>query len=306
MDSDFSIKIKEFASSAKGARKKIAMLMLHRPDDASFMTIEELAANVGISAGMVSRVVRDMGYVGFADMQAHLRQSVRKNFSPTARLQEARDTHAGAQDSLRQDMENLSSIARLNSDEILSKAAGFLVQAPAVHVMGLRTSHAVAHFLVSALGQLRRNVTLLGSDSGGIVEQIKSFDPGDVVVLVSFPRYLVETLRMAEEAKVAGCTLLGITDSTASPLALESDVALLAPYEGTSFFNSLVAPLGIVNLLLAYVADMLQDKGVAELERMNSIRERWNQLIDKKHAWEGIVKTPSSRWPQKDRTSTSG
>jgi DNA-binding MurR/RpiR family transcriptional regulator len=65
---------------------------------------------------------------------------------------------------------------------------------------------------------------------------------------------------MEQESKTAGCNLLTLTDSFSSPLTMQADVALIAPYESTSFFNSPIAMYGIVNTLIAETAQRLWGK----------------------------------------------
>ncbi len=89
MNGDFYSKIRAFIATAKGARRKAVTFLLQKPEEAAFMTIEGLAEASGVSAGMVSRTVREMGFVGFADMQNQIRQVVRRNISRSAMLRRA-------------------------------------------------------------------------------------------------------------------------------------------------------------------------------------------------------------------------
>ena len=285
MSGDFYAKIREFTVSAKGARKKVVTFLLQHPEEAAFMTIEGLAGTCGVSAGMVSRTVREMGFDGFADMQSQIRQVVRKNITPYARLRRARAGEASFRDTVRWEMKNLASVLKLNSEETIQNAAALLAQAPSIHVLGLRSSFPPAYSLVLGLSQIRENILLMDLGTGLLVEQIKRLSPGDVMVIISFPRYLRESLLMAQEAKTAGCSLVTITDSFSSPLTMQADVALLAPFESASYFNSPIAAYGITNTLLAETAQMLGDKSARDLERLNYIQNRWKLLISIEDAW---------------------
>lgn len=285
MNGDFYTKIRDFTLSAKGARKKIVTFLLQKPEEAAFMTIEGLAAVSGVSAGMVSRTVREMGFDGFADMQNQIRQVVRKNISPSARVRRIRQEGTSFRDVVRWEMRNLAQVLKLNSEESIFKAATMLARAPAVHVLGLRSSFAPAYSLVFGLGQVRPHVYLMDLSSGLLAEQAKRFGPKDLAVLISFPRYVRESLLMAQEAKSAGCDILAITDSFSSPLTMQANLALLAPFESPSYFNSTIAMYGITNALLVETAHILGDKGVQELERLNAIEQRWKLLINIEDAW---------------------
>ena len=290
MSGDFYTKIREFTVTAKGARRKVVTFLLQKPEEAAFMTIEGLAAVSGVSAGMVSRTVREMGFDGFADMQNQIRQVVRKNISRSARLRRARQEGATFRDTIRWELKNLARLVKLNSEETVHKAATMLAKAKAVHVLGLRSSFAPAYSLAFGLGQIREYVYLMDLGSGLLAEQAKRLAAGELAVLISFPRYVRESLLMAQEAKNAGCEILAITDSFSSPLAMQADIALLAPFESMSYFNSTIAMYGITNALLVEAAQVLGDKGVQELERINAIEQRWKLLISSEDAWRPNLK----------------
>lgn len=286
MSGDFYAKIRDFTLSAKGARKKVVTVLRQRPEEAAFMTIEGLAAASGVSAGMVSRTVREMGFDGFADMQSQIRHVMRKNISPSARFRHARQGEATFRDTVRWEMKNLAAVLKLNSEETVRQATTLLANAPSVHIMGLRSSYAPAYSLSFGLLQIRQKVMLMDISAGLLSEQAKRFAPGDLMVILSFPRYVRESLLMAQESKTAGCSLLAITDSFSSPLTMQADAALLAPYESTSFFNSPIASYGIINTLLAGTAQTLGDKSAHELERLANIQNRWKVLISSEDAWQ--------------------
>ena len=285
MRGDFYAKIRDFTLTAKGARKKVVTFLLQKPEEAAFMTIEGLATASGVSAGMVSRTVREMGFDGFADMQSQIRQVVRKNISSSIRIRRARQDGSTFRDCVRWEMHNLAQLMKLNCEDTIRKAASMLAKAPAVHVLGLRSSFAPAYSLAFGLGQIKQNVNLMDLSSGLLAEQAKRLSPKDLMVIISFPRYVRESLLMAQEAKTAGCDLLAITDSFSSPLAMQADMALLAPFESSSYFNSTVAMYGITNSLLVTVAQFLGEKGVQQLERLSTIETRWKLLINSEDAW---------------------
>ncbi len=226
-----------------------------------------------------------MGFDGFADMQNQIRQVVRKNISPTGGKRRIRRDGASFRDLIHWEMKNLSQLVKLNSEETVRKAATMLARAPSVHVLGLRSSFAPAYSLVFGLTQIRPNVLLMDLSSGLLAEQAKRLAAKDLMVLISFPRYVRESLLMAQEAKAAGCDILAITDSFSSPLTMQADIALLAPFDSSSYFNSTIAMYGITNALLIETAQILGDKGAQELDRLNAIEQRWKLLISSEDAW---------------------
>ncbi len=282
---EFFDMVRQFSLKAKGRRKQLAAFLLSSPNEAALMHIEDIAAKVGVSAGTVSRAVRQMGFDGFSDMQHLMRKSMLRTLSPTARLR----TSAGpvsCRESLAQDSENLAALTTLNTEKSFNKAAQLLATAPAVRVFGLRSSFPLAYFISLCLEQVRDNVTLLDLATGRIVEHIKHVRAGDLFVIIAFPRYQRISLRMASEARLLGCKVLGISDSVSSPLGVLSDVALAAPYESVSFYNSPVAAFSLGCAVLAQAVGILGESGKQDLERLGDIQKRWRVMVGKTEAWD--------------------
>ncbi len=286
MRRNFFAALKEFMASAKGTRRTFVSLLLEQPESAAFMTIEDLAKAAGISAGMISRIIRELNFDGFAHFQKELRREVRKDVSPVARLKKPAAIQEELQDSFVKDQENLRNAALMNSEETLLKAATLAATAPSVHVLGFRSSYPLAFFIAHILEQMRDAVTLMDFSTGRLVEHLLAPQPNDLVIVVAYPRYLRSCILAAQEVKRAGSRLLAITDSLSSPLALCADVALVAPYEGTSYFNTLVGPFSVVNCFLAQTVKALGADNKERLERLTKAQDRWSLLIDSKDAWQ--------------------
>ena len=75
-----------------------------------------------------------------------------------------------------------------------------------------------------------------------------------MIIGISFPRYSKRTVKAMQYAKDRGATVVGITDSGASPLAEIADHTLMAKSDMASFVDSLVAPLSLVNALIVAVS----------------------------------------------------
>jgi DNA-binding MurR/RpiR family transcriptional regulator len=58
----------------------------------------------------------------------------------------------------------------------------------------------------------------------------------------------------------SGADVIAITDKPDNPIALNSDCALLAPSDMASFVDSLVAPLSLINVLLAELGNRNKER----------------------------------------------
>ena len=119
------------------------------------------------------------------------------------------------------------------------------------------------------------NVVVVHTNSSSeLFEQILRIGKGDVLLGISFPRYSKRTLKAMGYAKERGAAAVAITDSKASPLAGIADYTLLARSDMVSFVDSLVAPLSLVNALIAAVS---RKKG-AEMEgTFRALEQIWDE-----------------------------
>jgi DNA-binding MurR/RpiR family transcriptional regulator len=280
MDYLFHNRIKIFARTSKGAKRKLALFLLENAHEAAFMNVGEVAARVGVSPGTVSRVAQAMGFSGFPDVQERIREVIRGNIAPAARMEKANVTEFDWNRSIALDQENLQNLMQRNSLENLRKAALSIIKADAVHVMGTRSSYALAYFLAFNLGQIRDDTHLVVVLPGQFVDAIRALKPRTLFIAIGLPRYQRETVLLAQKAREMGCKVLVITDSFFSPLATVSDICLLAPCESLSFFNSYVAAFGLVNGLITQAALYRKGKSAKLLEESNALHERYETFFN--------------------------
>jgi DNA-binding MurR/RpiR family transcriptional regulator len=281
MDYQFHNQIKIFARASKGAKRQVALFLLENAQDAAFMNVGEVAARAGVSPGTVSRVAQAMGFSGFSDIQDRIREVIRSNIAPAARMEQASVTEFDWNRSIGVDMENLRSVLQRNTLENLQAAATLVIKAPAVHVMGTRSSYSLAYFLAFNLGQIRENTRLVEILPGQFVDAVRALKPEILFIAVGLPRYQRETVILTQKAKANGCTVLSITDSLFSPLATVSDITLLVPCETLSFFNSYVAGFGLVNGLITQAALYQKAKSAKILEESNAQHRQYATSFNK-------------------------
>jgi DNA-binding MurR/RpiR family transcriptional regulator len=78
--------------------------------------------------------------------------------------------------------------------------------------------------------------------------------PQDVFIGLTFPRYLTDTVMLAQIARDQGCGLIAITDRPSSPMAPLADVALYCQTETSYRPNCETSVLALVEALTSAVA----------------------------------------------------
>ena len=104
-----------------------------------------------------------------------------------------------------------------------------------------------------------------------MLEKMIHLGPRDALVAISYPRYSKSIINAVDLAKKKQARIIAVTDSADSPIAKAADVRLLAQSDMASFADSLVAPLSILNALVAIIGKLREDAvstAFGSLERM--------------------------------------
>lgn len=255
MDNDLlsklSVKSKEFS---KGQRK-ISKYILNHYDKAAFLTAGKLGEVVGVSESTVVRFAADLGYDGYPAMRRALQEIIRSRLTAVQRIEVAKkmiDSNDVAKSVISGDIENVQSTLENLSQESFNALIDAIVKAEHVYIVGMRTSTALASFLGFYLNLLRSNVyTIKDTATSEIYEQIIRIGKKDLFIGISFPRYSSHTVGAMEFAKKMGAKTVAITDCAASPLAETADISMYAKSDMVSFLDSLVAPMSLINAIIA-------------------------------------------------------
>lgn len=267
----------EMKGFSKGQRL-IANYILNSYDKAAFMTASKLGKTVQVSESTVVRFAAELGYDGYPAMQKALQEMIRNKLTAVQRIEVSNDrmsNHDILPMVMHADAENI----RLTLEEV--DRAGFdaaveaILSARKVYILGVRSAYALSSFLGFYFNMMLENVVLVHTNSSSeLFEQILRIGEGDVLLGISFPRYSKRTLKAMGYAKERGATAIAITDSQASPLAGIADQTLLAKSDMVSFVDSLVAPLSLVNALIAAVS---RKKGAEVEGTFRTLEQIWDE-----------------------------
>lgn len=266
-------------SFSKGQRR-IAQYIMDEYDKAAFMTAAKLGKTVGVSESTVVRFAVILGFDGYPSMQKAMQEMVLNRLTSVQRLEVASD-RIGSQDIvsmvLQSDAEKLRRTDETLNREDFKKVVDAIVETKRVYILGVRSAAPLANFLGYYLRYLSDNVHIVtASGAGEMFEQIVGVNDQDAVVAFSFPRYSTTTLKGAQYCASAGATVIGITDSSVSPLAQVCDHVLLAKSDMLSLVDSLVAPLSVVNALIVAVSARRSQELARRLDALEGIWETYD------------------------------
>ncbi len=266
-------------SLSKG-QKRIAAYLLESYDKAAYMTASALGEAVGVSESTVVRFAVEMGWDGYPRMQEAIRETVRVRLTTVQRVEAANDRIPEDEilsTVLTADAEKIQTTLETIDREAFRRSVDLILGARNIYLMGMRSSAILTEFMHYYFCFLFDNVRLIRPASGSeIFERLMKVQSDDVIIAISFPRYTTGIVHAVEYAKNTGAKVISITDSQSSPLVPFSDEVLIARSEMASFVDSLVAPMSIINALIAYIGKRKQGEISETFGRLEQVWQEYN------------------------------
>ena len=278
MASDLIEIIEKLLPEMSKGQKRIAAYITDHCDKAAYMTASRLGEEAGVSESTVVRFAAELGYDGYPEMQRDLQDIVKNKLTATQRIElsseKIREDVVGSV--LRSDAESiLATIDEINRDEF-NKVCECILSAKNIYVIGVRASSAPAQFLGFYLNLMFPNVHIISTISvSEVFEQILRISDEDVFIGVSFPRYSKRTLKAMKFAHSRGAKVIALTDTESSPLCRYADYRMTARSGMVSFADSLVAPLSLINALIAALSIKKGDEVVKTLSNLETIWDEY-------------------------------
>ena len=262
--------------------QKAARYVLENPRDVGVSTVREIAAAANVTPNTVVRMARQAGFDGYEDFRAPFREAIRRgtaSFPDRARwLQDIRksgDLGGLYADMVGSAIRNLEeTFAGIGADE-LKTAAEAVWASRQVFVMGVGVMNANARNFayLASTGMTRFHaIPRAGSTA---VDDLAWAHGEDVLIAMTCRPYRTETIESVKTAREQGVTVIGISDSPASPVVRQARHGFVVAADTPQFFPSSVAMIALLETLLSFVIAVASDEIV---ERVEVFHRRRHQL----------------------------
>ncbi len=261
-------------------QKRIAEFIINNYDKAAYMTACAMGSEVGVSESTVVRFANEMGFDGYPELQAQIRDTVRVRLTSVQRVNVA--NHRMGEDDvidhvLNADAEKIKSTLEQIDRAAFAEAVDLILGARNIYILGMRSSAVLAEFMNYYFGLLFDNVRLIRPAGGSeIFEHLMKVHADDVFVSISFPRYTTTIVNATEYVSRTGAKVIAITDSLSSPIVPHAAVTLTAKSEMASFADSLVAPMSIINAMIAYIGKKKHQEVTETLGKLENVWKEYN------------------------------
>lgn len=250
-------KINKFYEQMTDSQKQVSEYFSSNLNSVAFKRLDELASIIGVSTTTIIRFARMLGYTGYADMQQDIQASILGQMSLPERLNTSGKNINQDQlllETCENDIQNIRSTLEAISNNDLATVVEKIIQAPNIHVLGVRGSFSLAHYLTFRLAQIKKGVHLIQGIGMTYPEEITSVNKDDLCICFLMPRYSKITANILSHLKKKGVTIVLITEQNTPEISPYGDIILPCYTKGVSYKKSLVAPFSICNYILNSVA----------------------------------------------------
>lgn len=269
----------QMSTFSKG-QKRIAAYILEEYDKAAFMTAGTLGKTAQVSESTVVRFAAELGFGGYPEMQKALQEMVLNRLTAPQRMEisgKRLSGHDMLSSVFQSDQERIRTTAEELDRQAFFGAVEAILGAKTIYILGVRSSAALASFLGFYLRYMFDDVRVITTAATSeMFEEVVRIAPQDVVIGISFPRYSNATCKALEYCRASGATTVALTDSSAAPPAQFADYLLTAKSDMVSLVDSLVAPMSLVNALIAAVAARRETEATDVFSKLEEIWGRYH------------------------------
>lgn len=258
------------------SHKKLAEYILQNKTKVSFLNITTLANLSGTSEATIVRFCSFLGYKGYPQFRNEIQTALEQKVTIQERLSLSKDIYSDKEAFVKQiisdDATRIQNLLQNFDEKTFFSVIDSLTNAKRICIVAGRSTMSIARFMHYYFNLIFDDVCLI-SNIDDASERYNYFDSDTVVLGITFSRYTKNVIKIMEFAKNANCITVGLTDNYLSPIVPCSKYVLFTETNMPSLFDTYVAPLAMVNAILAYLCHI---NNVKITENINKAEKLWS------------------------------
>ncbi len=264
------------------AERRVAQVVLERPQLVAFGTVADLATQAKAGAATVVRLAGKLGFDGFSALQSSVQNDLSRQLRPAVErireLSEHQPVERHRAIATANVAATLDSVSRTDMAKVVELLADL---GRPVLVLPGDAEFGVAQQFVHDLNALRPDVYIVKGNDVAVRRQLATTAPASTLVVIDLRRYerwLLDAVAMSQRA---GHTIVALSDGPLSPLAMAAQHSFTLAAQSASPFDSHIGTLALLELLVATVAELLRDSAAPRLERAEAAWAAAGSLTDR-------------------------
>ncbi|WP_298850861.1 MurR/RpiR family transcriptional regulator [uncultured Ruegeria sp.] len=261
--------------------QKAARYVLENPTDVGVSTVREIAEAAKVKPNTFVRMAQQVGFDGYEDFREPFREAIRNgqvSFPDRARWLQ----NIGKSGELGGLYADMIGAAIQNIEETFAGIDAKRLKAAAEDIWSCRQIFTLG---VGVNNSNARNFTYLASTGmkqfhaiprpgSTPVDDLAWADEQDVLIAITCRPYRTEVIEAIKLARQQGLTVVGISDSPASPVILNAQHGFVVAADTPQFFPSSVSTIALLETLLSFVIAVSSDEIVERVERFHQRRHQ--------------------------------
>ena len=261
--------------------QKAARYVLENPNDVGVSTVREIAEAANVKPNTFVRMARQVGFEGYEDFRAPFREAIRQgavSFPDRARwLQDIRksgDLGGLYADMVEGAIRNLEETFAGIDAEALKAAAEAIWSSRQVFTLGVGVNNANARNFTYLASTGMVQFHAIPREGATPTDDLAWADKRDVLIVMSMRPYRAEVVAAIDVAREQGLTIIGISDSPASPIIRAANHGFVIAVDTPQFFPSSVSTIALLETLLSFVVAVASDEIVDRVEQFHRRRHQ--------------------------------
>ncbi len=269
-------KLKDQAGALTPAERLLSDVLLRDYPMSGLQSITKLAEAAGVSTPTVIRLARKLGFDGFPEMQAALRDEasaqIKKPILKREGWPQGRKDSPAFRNFAEAVFDNLNqTIERLDPATFDAVAEVLADTQRSIFLLGGRITRSNADYFFNHLQIIRPGVTLLSQSPNVWPQYLIDMGPCSVLVIFDIRRYETDLARLASLAKERGVVIVLFTDQWGSPISRTADHVINALVEVPSSWDSTLAINLIVEALIAAIQTQRLEQATDRIEALEDM-----------------------------------
>ncbi|WP_299698871.1 MurR/RpiR family transcriptional regulator [uncultured Tateyamaria sp.] len=261
------------------AERQLALSVLQNYPASGLGTLTALAQNAGVSVPTVARMVQKLGYKGYPEFQAGLREELKAKVKTPIAKHETWAEAAPSEHILNRFTDAVIENIRLTLSQIDPDAfdqACRLIgdESRHLYIVGGRITHTLAEYLFMHMQVIRPNLTHVQTTSNTWPHYLLNVQEGDVFVVFDVRRYENNTLKLAEMADKRGAKIVLLTDQWRSPVHQLAHICLSNRIVVPSAWDSATTIMLLVETMISAIQSLNWE---ATKERVENLEDMFDQ-----------------------------
>ncbi|NOD64735.1 MULTISPECIES: MurR/RpiR family transcriptional regulator [unclassified Ruegeria] len=269
--------------------QKAARYVLENPREVGVSTVREIAEAASVKPNTVVRMARQIGFEGYGDFREPFRDEIRRSdvsFPDRARwlqgISRSGDLGELYADLLGSAIRNIEETFAEIDARRLQSAAEAIWSARSIYTLGVGINNSNASNFTYLARTGMTDFHAIPRPGSTAIDDLAWADEQDVLIAITCHPYRTEVVEAVQTARKQGVTVIGISDSPASPVILSAEHGFVVSVDTPQFFPSSVSTIALLETLLSFVIAVSSDEIVERVEKFH-IRRHQLGLYQEEH-----------------------